>query len=113
MPEGTGKKRRVVSTPHNALMQVKRLKHRKRFFIRYNALQDARKDFGWNTQDIVDALNKLQNKHYYKTDPSKYRPGVMIDVYRARGLKGEDVYTHFYVDPNNGKLIINSFKRLT
>jgi hypothetical protein len=79
--------------------------------IRDNASQDAWKDFGWDTEDIVDALNKLQNKHYHKTDSSNIRPEVMMDFYHAPGLKGENVYIHFYVDPN-GKLIINSLKRM-
>jgi hypothetical protein len=77
-----------------------------------NAYQDAWKDFGWDTEDIVDALNKLENKHYHKTDSSNIRPEVMMDFYRASGLKGENVYIHFYVDPDSGKLVINSLKRM-
>lgn len=80
--------------------------------IRPNAFQDAWNDFGWETKDIVDALNKLQNNHYHKTDLSRFKPGIMIDFYHARDLKGENVYIHFYVDPDSGKLVINSFKRM-
>jgi hypothetical protein len=113
MPRNRRKRRirRATSPGRTPLRLVKQLKHRGKYFIRDNAFQDARKDFGWDTEDIVDALNKLQNKHYHKTKPSNIRPGVMMDFYHASGLKGENVYIHFYVDPN-GKLVINSLKRM-
>ena len=39
------------------------------------------------------------------------KPQIMLDVYHAQGLKGENVYIHFYIE--SGKLIINSFHELT
>ena len=107
----TKRRRRVSSGGHHPLIEIRRLKHRRKYLINSNALESARQDFGWIKQDIIDALNKLQHKHYHKTNASRVKPGVMIDFYRARGLKGEDIYTHFYVDPDSGKLVINSFKR--
>jgi len=108
----TRRKRRFASPGHIPLSQVRQLKHRGKFLIRLNAFQDAWNDFGWEKKDIVDALNKLQNNHYHKTDFSRFKPGIMIDFYHARGLKGENVYIHFYVDPDSGKLVINSLKRM-
>ena len=39
-------------------------------------------------------------------------PSIILDVYKAPGLKGEDVYTHFYIDGDAELLIVNSFKQL-
>ena len=72
---------------------------------------DAHRDFGWGTADIEDAFQKLQPKHFYKTDPSEKIPGVMLDVYQAPRLKKEDVYTHFYIR-EDGCLVINSLHKL-
>lgn len=80
--------------------------------IRANALEDALHDFGWETPDIVDALMRLRPKHFYKSDESKKKPGTLLDIYKACGLKGEDVYMHFYIDDVKGVLVVNSFKRL-
>lgn len=82
-----------------------------KFLIRQNALDAARKDFGWEEVDIGNAFLKLQAKHFHKSEPSIKVPGVMVDVYIACGLNEEDVYTHFYIDRKDDLLIINSFKR--
>ena len=62
--------------------------------------------------DIIDALCKLQPKHFYKSDTSKVKPTVVLDFYKAVGLKGENIYTHFYVDDQSKVFVINSFKRI-
>jgi len=36
----------------------------------------------------------------------------LIDYYKAHGLKGEDVYTHFYIDTETELLIVDSFKKI-
>ena len=80
------------------------------FLIKSNAIRCAFQDFGWGTSDIMNAYRMLKPKHFHKTDNSKVRPELVIDVYKAR-LNGEDIYTHFYIDDTLNKLIINSFKR--
>jgi hypothetical protein len=80
--------------------------------IREKAREGADKAFGWNSDDILDALMKLQPKHFYKTELSNFEPHFPIDVYKARGIKGENVYTHFYVDNETNRLIIQSFKEI-
>ena len=75
-----------------------------------NALSDARSLFGWETEDIARAILGLRPRDFHKTEPSKFLAGVMLDVYKARNLMGENVYTHFYM--NSGRLIINSFKQI-
>ncbi len=54
---------------------------------------------------------RLRPKHFYKSDESKKKPGTLLDIYKACGLKGEDVYMHFYIDDVKGVLVVNSFKR--
>ena len=80
--------------------------------IRSNAIRDAFKAFGWETSDIMNAYRMLKPKHFYKTDNSKAKPVLVIDVYKAH-LNGEDIYTHFYIDDSQNKLVINSFKKDT
>ena len=79
---------------------------------RGNAKEGALRCFGWGGKDILDTIRKLRVKHFHKTEPSELKPQVMIDFYLAYGLDGEDIYTHFYIDPTTGKLVINSFKEL-
>jgi hypothetical protein len=76
------------------------------------ALVTARVDFGWGIEDIRDAVRKLRLKHYCKTSECRTIPGEMVDCYKARGLKGEDVYLHFCVDLETGCLVIQSCHRL-
>ncbi len=77
-----------------------------------NALNCAQRDFGWETRDILDALRRLKPGHFYKSEPSGKKHGVVLDFYKAYGLKGEDVYIHFYIDDEDGVLVVNSFKRV-
>jgi len=96
------------------LSHVKKLVRRKRFFITSKALYSANGDFGWGPADIQDAICKLKPKNFFKTAPAKYMPGVMVDYYKARKLKGEKVYLHFYIDYEDSQewVILHSCKRL-
>lgn len=107
-------KRKAASKSQSiyALSEIRKLIDQRRFCVNPNALNDAQRDFGWETSDIVDALKRLKPGHFYKSDSSAKKPGVVLDFYKARGLKGEDIYTHFYVDDEAGVLVVNSFKRL-
>jgi len=107
-------RRQAASKPQSAypLSEIKQLIGQGKVWLKPNVLKDAQSDFGWGKSDIVDALSKLKPGHFYKSDTSLMKPGVQLDFYKARGLKGEDVYTHFYIDDEAGILIVNSFKRL-
>ena len=70
----------------------------------------AHDDFGWDINDICSALLVLAIKDCYKSQTRFDNPHIWVDYYRAYGLKGENVYTHFYVD--SGNLIIDSFKEI-
>jgi hypothetical protein len=44
--------------------------------------------------------------------PAHHDALTFIDVYKAEGLEGNDVYTKFYFNKDTGKLYIQSFKAL-
>lgn len=100
------------ASPHYPLRDVKALAAKGKYQINVNASLSASEDFEWEDPDILDAIGKLQLKHFHKSEMSIAKKGAMLDFYKARGLKGEDVYTHFYIDGESGKLVINSFKEL-
>lgn len=68
-------------------------------------------DFGWEVEDILDAIEKLRNRHFYKSDIGIRDANKTIDFYKARKLKSEDVYIHFHVE-NDDTLVVESFKAL-
>ena len=76
--------------------------------ITEQARMSAQDNFGWDFDDICNAISALPIKACYKSEPRFNNPRIWVDYYRAYGLKGENVYTHFYVDSDN--LIIDSFK---
>lgn len=78
--------------------------------ILVQASRGAWLSFGWRQADILDAVARLQVKHFYKREPYRENPSIEMDNYKARGLKGENVYTHFHVE--DGLLIISSFKKI-
>lgn len=95
-----------------SLAVVKGLVKTGNVLIRGKSLDSALSDFGWESTDILDALKKLQPKHFYKSEESYFTPKIPIDYYKAHGLKGEDVYTHFYIDTETKLLIVDSFKKI-
>jgi len=80
--------------------------------LRNNALEGAREAFGWDSTDILAALAALQPKHFHKSDVLRSDRSVVVDYYKAFRLRGENVYTHFYVNDKIGKLVVNSFKEV-
>jgi hypothetical protein len=113
---GTGKSKKTESRPKPSpfypLDEIKNLVEEDRIVIRSNALKSALDDFEFAMDDIKTAISLLQLKHFYKSENSKMIDRLILDVYKARNLLGENIYTHLYIDDNSGKLIINSFKRL-
>lgn len=105
-------RRRGRDRPYYSLRTIAALAGRGKVKVIGDALRYARRDFGWETDDICQALKELRLSHFWKSEPSRIQPSVMIDVYKATGLRGEDVYTHFYIDPKTGELVVNSFKKL-
>lgn len=97
---------------HYPLKQVKELVRKGKWLIKGNARTDAEHCFGWNGDDIKRALLALRPSHFYKSEPSMCIPGITIDYYKAERLFGENVYIHFYIDPQGVVLVVNSFKRI-
>ncbi len=98
--------------PFYSLGRVKKLVKIGKVLIRGNARDGARDSFEWEVSDILDALNKLQIKHFHKREESNFTPKIPFDFYKAHDLKGEDVYTHFYIDNDIDMLIVDSFKKI-
>jgi hypothetical protein len=97
--------------PAYPLPEVRKLIGQGRVKIRPNARTDAFNDFGWDTTDILEALKTLQERHFHKRDVSTRNTWNVYDFYKAYGLSGENVYTHFYIDQDD-YLVVNSFKKI-
>jgi hypothetical protein len=100
------------TTAYYSLAEVKKLVKAGNVLIREKSQKSAREDFGWDFNDILDALKKLQPKDFRKSDESFFEPKIPVDYYKAYGLKGEDVYIHFYIQSETNLLIIDSFKKI-
>lgn len=96
---------------HYPLKEVKALVASDNWRPNKNAREGARKCFGWGVDEIRAAIMALKPCHFYKSDWSECKPGIMLDFYKIEHFKGEKVYTHFYIDNDNVFLIINSFKK--
>lgn len=102
----------AAGAPQYPLPEVLLLIQQGKVVIRPDARTDAQNDFGWDTDDILEALSKLKEKHFYKKDVSSRNRWHVYDFYKAYGLCGEDVYMHFFIDDDNDMLVINSFKKI-
>ena len=74
------------------------------------ARKSAKSVFGWSINDIKKAILALPQKYCYKSEQRYNNPKIWVDYYRAPGIMGENIYTHFYVDDE--MLIIDSFKEI-
>jgi len=106
------KRRKPKPVPYYDLGTVKTCINLGKVRITRAALDGARECFGWNSVDIQDAIMKLRISHYHKTDAFKHDRMITLDIYKACGIKRENVYTHFYIDVETGILVINSFKEI-
>jgi len=99
------------ANPYYPLKDVKALVRSGNWDVNEDALDDAATDFEWTKADIAKTILALRPDHFDISDWSRAKPGVMLDCYKARKLRGENVYTHFYIE-NKTQLVVNSFKRL-
>jgi hypothetical protein len=102
------------SSRQKSFYQLSEIRHKiaaGEFLINSNAIKYAFQDFEWGKEDILNVYRKLQPKHFHKTAGYEGRPTVAVDYYKAN-LYGEDIYTHFYIDDTERKLVISSFKKI-
>ena len=104
--------RGILGVPEYPLPEVRKLIEQGRIIIQPNARNDALNDFGWDAVDVAQALKKLKEVDFFKRDVSEKNAWLVWDFYKAVGLCGENVYTHFYIDRDENILVINSFKRI-
>ena len=111
--------------PSYPLREVKALIRSNNVIFGRNAIRYALNDFGWNVSNIKNCLLKLNDKYYddnprknhfyktvalYKTVAHNKFPNTMMDYYKAQNIiTGINLYTHFYIRPGDGKLIVDSF----
>lgn len=109
----------MTDVPHYDLDEVKELATQQLadsssdvVYIRSAALKTSLDCFEWGATEILEAIIALEEKHFYKRDVCKFDKTMVFDFYKAPGLCGEDVYTHFYIDDDAGVLRIDSFKKI-
>ena len=81
---------------------------KKKVRVARRARKDARDWFAWGAGEVCEAILKLPKECCYDTQRKRSNPEIMVDLYRANDINGEDIYTHFYME--DGWLIIDSFK---
>ena len=98
--------------PYYGLEEVRQKIDLGAVIIRKNALDTALKDFGWESEDILNAVWKFEEKDFYKSAKSKHDTMITMDFYKAT-VATEQIYCHFYIadDSEQSILIINSFKQ--
>jgi|AntAceMinimDraft_8_1070364.scaffolds.fasta_scaffold20920_4 hypothetical protein len=114
MAKGSKKRKETAppKQPFYGLTEIKCLIEEGSVFVQGNALKYAREDFEWGISDILAALASLRLKDFHKSDVLSSNKLIVVDYYKAWGLKGENVYTHLYINDISGELIINSFKEI-
>ena len=103
-----GSIRRLYIKSHYELSEVLQRINNNQLLIKPEAQDDAYRLFGWGLPDIKNAYRKLKERHCCNTALSLNVPGVYLDFYKAT-IKGEKIYTHFYIDYHDNLLVINSF----
>lgn len=95
--------------PSHPLGKVKQAIKEENYEIDEDALENAQRHFGWRLDDIEKAFLQLKHKDFTSSKRHFTKPDLWVDHYRAYGLLGEDVYTHFHFE--EGTLQITSLKR--
>jgi len=99
-----------INNAYYSKKKIRTLIEKDAVIIESNALESAKKDFGWDYKKICEALLKIPSRCCYNRKPRFNNPEIWVDYYRAENIMGENIYTHFYVE--NDKLVIDSFKEL-
>ena len=100
-----------VNTPFYDLIYVKSLVRRGEYRINEDVSDKAYESLGWDDGDIRLAILDLKPEGFQASRPSMYIPGARVDSYTGIGRNDENYYTHFYIHPEIGLVIINSCKR--
>ena len=100
----------IRDKPYYSKKRIRALICQGKIQVTQGARKSAKDDFWWSVDDICKAMLALKTTQCYKSEPRYQNPKIHVDYYRAHNIKGENVYTHFYIDDNT--LIIDSFKEL-
>lgn len=91
------------------LTYVRRLVRKGRYIVWESVMNSVMEDFGWDKAELEKALLKLKKKHFYKSERCKVDARYNTDFYKGCIL-GEKVYMHFYIDPEDERLVLMSCK---
>lgn len=104
---------RISPRPTYNLGAVKKLVREGKCEFTRNAINRARKDFGWGPEEIKNCILSLTGSHFDKPDSADWDQYLVFDIYKARKVyQNKDVYLHFYITDQGTLLIINSCHRL-
>jgi len=92
------------------IKKIHRYIKEEKVFIPPGALRDAKNCFEWTSENILEAILKLQSQHCKKKVPFNGDLNIPVEHYKARNIMGEDIYTHLHIDPDDDVLVIGSFK---
>ena len=104
-----GKQKKCKNAKYK-LKTVRKLVREGKVYIIGAARDTAYYDFGWDIPFVLKAICKLKKNHCYKSAVLEANPEFYTDFYKVNNLLGENVYTHFYIDAHEDKLIVLSFK---
>lgn len=94
--------------PQYSLELIKEAVRDGRYSITHQAGQDAAALY-LDEDDIRDCVLALEERHFYKTMPSRARPGTNQDVYKCRYC-GFAIYTKLQLSISSLAVVI-SFKK--
>jgi len=95
-------------TPHYSLELIQEAVRQGRYWITRQAGLDAAALY-LDEDDIKACVLDLKDHHFYKTMPSRTRPGTSQDVYKCRYC-GFAIYTKLQLSRSNAAAVI-SFKK--
>ena len=93
--------------PTYTLSVMKEAVRKGRYWVTYTALEGASR-LNLGPDDIVTCVLELTDHDFYKSMPSRHRPGTFQDVYRPTH-DGFNLYVKLQLDRRNETVVI-SFK---
>lgn len=104
--------------PYYPIKKVKEAVKNGFYRIEDDAWKEMWDDLRWKTKDIENFFSKLTVNHWRKSDKMKRKIPrnysgplpIILDIYHARNINGQDVYTHLYFEEDF--LVIDSLHGL-
>ena len=95
--------------PTYLLCEVKKLIEEKQYVLTNSSRQTAH-NIGFSQIEVIDTINELETRDFYKSTTEFYKQNIWQDVYKPTA-KGYFLYIKFKITKDKMNLIITSFKR--